>query len=53
MVLLMVWLGCYTQTFMPSISSANAHILDQTRAAEEFRVLATPKGDLAEVSHAR
>src|SRR5262249_21259816 len=28
---LMVWMGCYSQTFMPAITSQNAVILEQTK----------------------
>jgi NADH-quinone oxidoreductase subunit M len=38
LILLMVWLGSYTQSFMPPISSATARILDQTRMNDEYRV---------------
>lgn len=38
MIALMVWLGCYTQSFMPPISTANAHMLDQSHQSEEYRV---------------
>jgi len=34
----MVWLGTYTQTFLPSISAADSHLLEQTRLTAEFRV---------------
>lgn len=39
---LMVWLGCYTQSFMPPISSATARLLDQTSMSNEYRVQARP-----------
>lgn len=38
MIILMVWLGTYTQTFMPSIGAATAHLLDQTSMSNEYRV---------------
>jgi NADH-quinone oxidoreductase subunit M len=38
LILLMVWLGTYTQSFMPSISTATAHLLDQTSMSNEYRV---------------
>jgi len=41
LVLLMVWLGSYTQSFMPPISSATARLLDQTRMNNEYRVRLT------------
>lgn len=55
LVLLMVWLGSYTQSFMPVISSATSRTLDQSKINEEYRVkLKTPKPvQTAEVYHAR
>lgn len=55
LVLLMVWLGSYTQSFMPVISSATSRTLNQSRINEEYRVkLITPKPvQTAEVAHAR
>jgi NADH-quinone oxidoreductase subunit M len=52
---LMVWLGCYTQSFMPPITSATAHLLDQTSMSNEYRVrLAEPRSNqVAEAIHAR
>jgi NADH-quinone oxidoreductase subunit M len=38
LVLLMVWLGSYTQSFMPPISSANAHLLELTGMSDQYRV---------------
>lgn len=49
---LMVWMGVYSQTFLPPVSAANARILDQTKIGVEFRVSA-PAPQLAEVLHAR
>jgi NADH-quinone oxidoreductase subunit M len=55
LVVLMVWLGCYTQSFLPPISSATSHLLQQTKMNEEYRVqVALPHAQqIAEVSHAR
>ncbi|HZQ53742.1 MAG TPA: NADH-quinone oxidoreductase subunit M [Bryobacteraceae bacterium] len=55
LILLMVWLGSYTQSFMPPISSATAHLLEQTSMNNEYRVkLAAPKPvQVAEVTNAR
>jgi NADH-quinone oxidoreductase subunit M len=55
LVLMMVWLGCYTQTFMPVISLANGTILEQTQMNKTYqvrRVTAAPI-QVAEVTHAR
>lgn len=42
LILLMVWLGTYTQSFMPPISAATAHLLDQTNMSNEYRVQVSP-----------
>jgi NADH-quinone oxidoreductase subunit M len=38
LIALMIWLGCYTQSFMPPISAADSRILEQNRQNEEYRV---------------
>ncbi|MCU1295458.1 MAG: proton-translocating NADH-quinone oxidoreductase, chain [Bryobacterales bacterium] len=55
LIVLMVWFGSYTQSFMPPISSATSHILDESRMNDEYRVkLVTPRsGQFAQVLHAR
>ncbi len=55
LILLMVWLGTYTQSFMPPITSATSHMLDQTNMNNQYRVkLALPAAQqLAELTHAR
>jgi NADH-quinone oxidoreductase subunit M len=55
LLLLMVWLGCYTQTFMPAISSATKNILDQTTMTNTYQVRKQVPGlkQVAEVIHAR
>jgi len=47
LLLLMVWMGTYTQTFMPPISAQNAQILQQSGGA----VAANPQ--VKEIAHAR
>lgn len=42
LILLMVWLGTYTQSFMPPISAATAHLLDQTSMSDQYRVHLSP-----------
>jgi NADH-quinone oxidoreductase subunit M len=49
LVVLMVWMGTATQTFMPSISAANARILEQSKANVEYQV----KSEAVEVANAR
>jgi NADH-quinone oxidoreductase subunit M len=38
LIALMVWLGSYTQSFMPPIDSAAGHLLDQTNMNNQYRV---------------
>jgi NADH-quinone oxidoreductase subunit M len=38
LIVLMVWLGSYTQSFLPAISSATTHLLEQTSMTNEYRV---------------
>jgi NADH-quinone oxidoreductase subunit M len=42
LILLMIWLGTYTQSFMQPISVATAHLLDQTSMSNEYRVNLSP-----------
>ena len=37
---MMVWMGMYSQTFLPAVSETNAKILEQSRANAPLRVLA-------------
>ena len=54
LILLMVWLGCYSQSFMPSISAATNQLLDNTNMNNQYRVKLEASGSpLAEVLHAR
>lgn len=56
LVALMVWLGVYTQSFMPPISAATSHLLEQTNMNNQYQVLATPelaRPVLAEAADAR
>ena len=60
LVILMVWLGCYSQSFMPSISAANYQLLDKTNMNNQYRVKLDSSGTnvaavnaVAEVAHAR
>lgn len=55
LIALIVWLGSFTQSFMPSITSATARILDATTVNEEYRVeLMLPNPTpIAKISHAR
>lgn len=51
LILLMVWLGTYTQTFLPTITAATSHVLDQTNMNNQYRVSNSPA--VVEVTDAR
>jgi NADH-quinone oxidoreductase subunit M len=60
LLLLMAWLGCYSQSFMPSISMATSQLLDNTNMNNQYRVKLDAAGRgvnainaVAEVTHAR
>jgi len=59
MLILMVWMGVYSQTFMPAITAQNAVILDQTKPKMERVENRKPSGHRplatghSEVSNAR
>jgi NADH-quinone oxidoreductase subunit M len=53
MILLMVWLGCYAQSFLPSIGQATAHLLDQTSMSNEYRVNIPAQSHNVEVANVR
>jgi NADH-quinone oxidoreductase subunit M len=38
LILLMIWLGSYTQSFMPPISSATSRTLQENKASQEYKV---------------
>jgi NADH-quinone oxidoreductase subunit M len=38
LVVMMVWMGMYTQTFLPAVSEANLKILDQSKSNAPLRV---------------
>jgi len=49
LLLLMVWMGTYTQSFLPPISAQNAHILEQSKQ----RLALRPVPAVREVANAR
>ncbi len=57
LIVLMVWMGTFTQSFLPSISATNGRILAPIEAKQEFQVRATPATlahrTTAELQHAR
>jgi len=49
LLLMMVWMGTYTQTFMPPITQASASILEKARFNVDFRVeRQTPRQEVAD-----
>ena len=52
LVILMVWMGTYTQTFLPAVSSTTRQILDQSTANVPLQVTA-PQASGTEVARAR
>ena len=56
LVLMMVWMGTYTQTFLPPVSTATARVLEQTQVNVPFRVGHPQRPELraqVEAGHAR
>jgi NADH-quinone oxidoreductase subunit M len=55
LLLMMVWLGCYTQTFMPAITTSTKNLLDQTAMNNTYQVrqLTPSVKQLAEIRDAR
>ncbi len=55
LIILMVWLGSFTQSFMPPITAATARLLEQSTMNKEYRVeLMRPAAlPMAEAPHAR
>jgi NADH-quinone oxidoreductase subunit M len=49
LIAVMLWMGMYSQSFLPAVSKTTARILDQTQVNVQFRVKAVPP----EVAHAR
>jgi NADH-quinone oxidoreductase subunit M len=42
LIAMMVWMGMYTQTFLPAVSRSTARVLDQTKINVPFQVKAAP-----------
>jgi hypothetical protein len=38
LIVMMVWMGVYSQTFLPAVGKTTARVLDQTRVNVPFRV---------------
>jgi len=52
LIVMMVWMGVYSQSFLPPVSKVNAHVLEQTRINVPFRVERFPS-TRPEVARAR
>ena len=56
LVLMMVWMGTYTQSFLPPVTRTTARVLEQTQVNVPFRVGHPPLPELharVEAAHAR
>jgi NADH-quinone oxidoreductase subunit M len=58
LIAMMVWMGVYSQSFLPQVSQNTARILKQTNVNVSYRVQASPpqspaKPETVEVAHAR
>jgi len=51
LIVMMVWMGVYSQSFLPAVRKTTAHILEQTQVNVPIRVQARPAP--TEVAHAR
>jgi hypothetical protein len=51
---MMVWMGVYSQTFLPPVGKINARIIEQTNVNVPYRVQSppTPRATPTEVAHA-
>jgi NADH-quinone oxidoreductase subunit M len=49
LIAMMLWMGIYSQSFLPAIGKTSTHILDQTQVNVQFQV----KARFPEVAHAR
>jgi NADH-quinone oxidoreductase subunit M len=43
LVVMMVWMGVYTQTFLPAVTETNAKILEQSKGNVPLQVLSLPR----------
>jgi NADH-quinone oxidoreductase subunit M len=47
LIAMMVWMGVYSQSFLPPVGKVTAHLLDQAQVNVPFRVQATPHTEAA------
>jgi NADH-quinone oxidoreductase subunit M len=50
---MIVWMGVYSQSFLPPVSKVTAHVLEQTQVNVPYRVQLAPGSGSAEVANAR
>ena len=53
LIVMMVWMGVYSQSFLPPVTKATARVLDQAQVNVPFRVALPPAPALPEVASAR
>jgi NADH-quinone oxidoreductase subunit M len=56
LIAMMVWMGVYSQSFLPPVGKVTAQVLDQTQVNVPFRVQKTPpgaRGPVVEAANAR
>jgi NADH-quinone oxidoreductase subunit M len=53
LIVMMVWMGVYSQSFLPPVSRNTALVLKQTNVNVSYRVQAPPKPNSVEVARAR
>ena len=47
LLVMIVWLGCYTQPFLQPISASTSHLLEQTTMNDQYRVSLRPPGNVS------
>ena len=53
LIVMMVWMGVYSQSFLPPVERNTAKIIEQTNVNVPYRVQAAPARQAAEVARAR
>jgi NADH-quinone oxidoreductase subunit M len=53
LILIMFWMGTFTQTFLPAVSNTTRQIIEQSNANVPFRVMNTVPAPFMEAASAR
>jgi NADH-quinone oxidoreductase subunit M len=53
LLVMMVWMGCFTQSFIPPISAQNTRILEQSKVGVDFKVKNEGPGKQQEAAYVR